>query len=257
VISGTREWSVASVNFCTGCEHNCRYCYARANALRFKRIATAAEWKRMKLRPAEVSRRRRPQGGTVMVPTTHDIVPRFLDESLEVIGKLLDTGDKVLIVSKPHIDCVRRICQEFRQARERIMFRFSIGAWSDEILAYWEPAAPTLSERQASLHLAYGKGFVTSVSMEPLLQPERVELLVERLSPFVSDSLWIGKLNQIDRRTVPSTRRGEIDRVKAGQTDKAVRRVYERLKDHPLVKWKESYKKVLGLRLAETAGLDR
>ena len=39
-ISGTKEWSVSSVNCITGCEHNCRYCYARANALRFKRIAS-------------------------------------------------------------------------------------------------------------------------------------------------------------------------------------------------------------------------
>jgi len=40
------------------------------------------------------------------------------------------------------------------------------------------------------------------------------------------------------------------------QTDEAVRSIYESLKDHPLVKWKESYKTVLGLELPARAGMD-
>lgn len=46
------------------------------------------------------------------------------------------------------------------------------------------------------------------------------------------------------------------DRIKRGQTLEAVRRVYEQLKNHPLVKWKESYKEALGLELVTQAGLD-
>ena len=44
IISGTREWAVENVNIILGCPHKCRYCYARANALRFGKIKRAAEW---------------------------------------------------------------------------------------------------------------------------------------------------------------------------------------------------------------------
>jgi len=53
-ISGTKEWSVESVNCVTGCSHNCRYCYARAMALRFHRIKRPEDWATMQVRWAEV-----------------------------------------------------------------------------------------------------------------------------------------------------------------------------------------------------------
>jgi hypothetical protein len=48
----------------------------------------------------------------------------------------------------------------------------------------------------------------------------------------------------------------EIDRLEQWQTDEKVFEVYEALKHDPLVRWKESYKTVLGLELSSTAGLD-
>lgn len=36
--TGTREWAVATVNILDGCPHGCRYCYARAMAMRFHRL---------------------------------------------------------------------------------------------------------------------------------------------------------------------------------------------------------------------------
>ena len=50
-ISGTKEWSIASVNCVTGCENDCRYCYARHDALtRYGgRIKSAAEWSDVKI----------------------------------------------------------------------------------------------------------------------------------------------------------------------------------------------------------------
>ena len=56
-ISGTREWSVASVNCVTGCENDCRYCYARHEALtRYGgRIKSASEWPEAKVRDHDVA----------------------------------------------------------------------------------------------------------------------------------------------------------------------------------------------------------
>jgi DNA repair photolyase len=41
--TGTQEWAASNVNIQDGCEHDCRYCYAKTMAIRFKR-ATAKSW---------------------------------------------------------------------------------------------------------------------------------------------------------------------------------------------------------------------
>jgi hypothetical protein len=48
-----------------------------------------------------------------------------------------------------------------------------------------------------------------------------------------------------------------VELIEAGQTDEWVKAIYAALKDEPLVRWKESFKQVLGLPLAEEAGEDR
>ena len=252
-ISGTKEWSVESVNCVTGCSHNCRYCYARA---RRHWIERPEDWAAMRVREHDVRKPRRKAGGTVMFPTTHDITPEVLEPCLKVIFKILSAGNKILIVSKPHLECIRAIDRDFQAFRDQILFRFTIGAIDDGILSYWEPGAPTWSERLASLRFASQRGWQTSVSAEPLLDASNVGKLVAAVRPFVSDTIWIGKMNQVRARAVPGTSEEAIRRIEAGQTDDAVRGVYAALKDDPLIRWKESYKTVLGLELATEAGLD-
>ena len=42
--------------------------------------------------------------------------------------------------------------------------------------------------------------------------------------------------------------------LEAGQTDACIREVYSALKDEPKIRWKESYKSILGLKLQTEAG---
>lgn len=258
-ISGTKEWSVASVNIILGCPHRCRYCYARARAVQYGQCPTHEAWGTTyhRVRTAEVTKRRSKIDGRVMFPTTHDITPDHLEPCLEVLRRLLAVGNDVLIVSKPHWSCIRTICDRVRMFRDQILFRFTIGAKDDTILGYWEPGAPNFRERLASLKHAYDQGFATSVSCEPLLDAEHVGELVTTLEPYVTDSIWIGKMNEARSRVVPDTDPRELARIEAGQTDEEVWAVYELLKGNPKVRWKESYKAVLGLELAQEAGLDR
>ncbi len=257
-VSGTKEWAVANVNCVLGCSHQCRYCYARATAKRYGRIQDDGEWGTTynRARPSEVNKRRKQENGTVMFPTTHDITPEFLGECLSVISNILASGNRLLIVSKPHIDCITKICDRFDSHRENILFRFSIGATSDELLSYWEPGAPTFSERVSCLRHAYDSGFETSVSAEPLIDSPRVSELCDSVLPYITDSLWIGKMNQIRSRVAPGTSESSIARIEQGQTDNAVREVFSQVGHHTKIKWKESYKSVLGMELHSIAGLD-
>ncbi|MGD0516409.1 MAG: radical SAM protein [Thermoguttaceae bacterium] len=257
-ISGTKEWSVTSVNIILGCAHRCRYCYARADALRRRQIPDGQVWGEtyFTLREKEVHKQRKLVNGTVMFPSTHDIFPEHLDSVLMVIGNILRAGNRILIVSKPHLECIQAICREFEEYREKILFRFTIGAMDNAILQYWEPGAPGFEERLSCLQHAFTNGFQTSVSCEPLLDGYNTRALFDALAPYVTDTIWIGKMNGIEYRVEPGTDQRAIQRVREGQTDENVRGVYAALKDEPKVRWKESYKGVLGLHQAEEAGLD-
>jgi DNA repair photolyase len=257
-ISGTREWAKSEINCVDGCEHGCRYCYARAMALRFHRIETEADWTTMTVRQEVVDRNRTKRKGRVMFPTSHDITPAVLTPCLTLLDKLLQAGNDLLIVSKPHLSCITEICDRFSDFRSQILFRFTIGAMDDRILSFWEPGAPPFAERFDALKCAFKAGYATSVSVEPMLDSPHVVAMFHKLAPFVTDCIWIGKMNKIKARVdVDSPEmEAEIERIEAGQTDECIEAIYRTLKDDPKVKWKESVKSVVGLPLATEAGTD-
>ena len=180
-------------NCLTGCPHGCLYCYGRSMAHRFGRPFTTVPVVRIK----EVECGRRLCSGRIMFPTTHDITPDTLEPCLTVLGKLLVAGNDVLVVSKPHLECIKRICQDFAEFRNQFTFKFTIGADDDSILGFWEPHAPKFGERFDCLKYAFRNGFQTSVSMEPMLNTPHAVDLFHRFAPFVTDTIWLGKMNRI------------------------------------------------------------
>jgi len=268
IISGTKEWAKENVNCVTGCSNNCRYCYARAMGVRFHRV-TLDSWPDEQIREHDVKKQYRkvqgtPEGGMdIMFPTTHDVTPGTLGACLEVLGNILAPGNSALITSKPCPDCIRAVCDKYvahnLAGTNQIMFRFTIGAMAESILWYWDRNAPSFQDRLAALEYAFRAGFRTSVSIEPMLDSDHVVKLFHTLKPFVTTSIWIGKMNKIRQRVQIITPEDEqmVQKIEAGQTDDRVRAIYATLKDKPLVRWKESFKQVLGLPLAEAAGEDR
>jgi DNA repair photolyase len=255
-VSGTHEWAVRSVNCCSGCSHDCRYCYARDMAVRFGQL-TRDQWKEERIRWKDVYRNYPFFGDRVMFPSSHDITPSNFDPCFRVLKSLLAAGNKVLVVSKPHLDCVQEICRGVRDFRGQILFRFTIGARNDEVLRLWEPNAPPYQERKAALRYAFETGYETSVSIEPMLDSENIDALVEDLSPLVSDSTWIGLMNYTGRIAIDSEEvRREVEKIRAGQTNDKIMAIYERHRDNTMIKWKASIKKIVGIPLAEEPGMD-
>jgi hypothetical protein len=204
-----------------------------------------------------------------MFPSSHDITPNNLNACMTVLEKLLAAGNDVLIVSKPHLDCIKAICDAFERYsdifdvfdgcyRYRMVFRFTIGAVDNRILRFWEPNAPSYEKRKAALKYAFDAGFQTSVSAEPLLDAENIDLLVSELLPYITDSLWIGEMNHIGRfsKYADTQIRDEVNRIIAGQTPSALQGIYDRYKDNPIIKWKNGIKKIVGLPMATVPGLD-
>jgi DNA repair photolyase len=255
-ITGTYEWASVSVNCSIGCRNDCKYCYAKRLAVMQKRISSYSEWRNKNEICRDLKKENKKHKGTVMFPTVHDIHPGNIKVCLDTIGNLLNAENKVLIVSKPWMSCIQDICDSFEYYKHKILFRFTIGCLDNKILQLWEPGAPKFEERIACLAYASAKGFQTSVSMEPMLNSVTVIHDAKVMFPFVTDGLWIGKMNKI-RDRVTRIPENEIARIEAGQTDTEIHRIYAALKYEPKIRWKESFKEILGLNLSQEAGLDK
>lgn len=252
--TGTREWAKHNVNCISGCAHNCRYCYAREMAVRFKR-KTVETWPDEVVNQKAVDKTYWHREGVTMFPTTHDITPENLPTCELVIKSLLRTNNRLLIVSKPHPHVISRLVFELERWKTLIEFRFTIGSRFDNILSYWEPNAPSYEQRRDSLKIAEAAGYRTSVSIEPMLDVGDIEGLVRDLDPFVTDTIWIGKMNKIRSRVVVEIDfdRRVIEALEECQADPCIRHTHRQLKDNPKIRWKESIKKVVGLELATEA----
>lgn len=262
---GVGEWAKRSVNIQHGCLHDCRYCYAKAMAIRFHRT-TPEGWKNSRLRAKGVKAKWRQNvaptlsGHDIMFPTSHDIHPGNLPECTKVLGKMLEAGNRVLVVSKPWLVCVKGLCRDLRDYRSQMTFRFTIGSADDKVLGYWEPGASKFQERLASLKHAHGEGFTTSVSCEPMLDMN-VATVVAAVRPWVTDSIWLGRANRLIG-TLGFNCPGDAEAVKAarmllaGQDDDYLRSLYRRFKDDPLIRFKDSIKKVVGVARPTERGLD-
>ena len=248
--TGTLEWAEINKNIFHGCQHCCTYCYAKAMAKRFNRIKDDAGWEDMHLNEKALNEKPRLLKGRILFPSTHDIIPEHIDIIINYLRGWLEVGNEILIVSKPHQECIQRIVDELDKYKNQITFRFTIGSVNDDVLKFWEPNAPSFEERLGCLQVAYTAGFNTSVSCEPYLD-EDINLLVQRVLPYVTDTVWLGLMNKIKQRVnmVGWTKKDKrfLDRVVSAQTNDFVEALYNHWKDDKQIRWKDSIKTIMDL----------
>lgn len=245
LLFGTKEWAQTNFNFMNGCSNDCTYCYAKDMAIRFKR-KTPDTWKNEA--PVDMrGRSYRKRDGVVMIPSSHDITPGNVSIAVVVFSKLLSSGNELLVVTKPHYACIKRIVDSFLENKSQIRFRFTIGSADDSVLKLWEPGAPCFQERLESLRYAFANGYSTSISCEPLLD-DHFDVLFSAAYPFVTDAIWVGKMHMAKKRVRDNTcgmfPAAKIQELVDGQSDDKILAMYERYKDDPKIMWKESIKKV-------------
>ncbi len=258
-VFGTKEWATCNLNFINGCKHDCRYCYSKEMAIRFNR-KTASNWKDEEIRIHELDKKRSYKTGRIMFPSSHDIHPDNLKYTLRFLENILQPGNNVLIVTKPHLSCIKAICKQLEEYKKQILFRFTIGSSNSKILKFWEPYAPSYKERIKSLKHAYKNGFQTSISCEPMLDGS-VEKIIGDVLPYVTDCIWIGKANFLLRRLKMNGENDEITLKKAHellslQSDEKIYEIYNKLKRVKKIKWKESIKSVVGINIPSEIGMD-
>jgi len=240
VTSGTKEWADYNVNCIKGCSNDCKYCYAKMMAKRFGRCKEDA-WKDMIINKSAVEKEYRKYNGRVMFPSTHDITD---DEDVKracftVIRKLLESGNEVLITTKPRLSITKQIIELFNLYIEQLQFRFTITSVDNDLLSFWEPNAPSFEERSASLKFAYERGFKTSVSIEPFLD-YKPQVLIYKLAPFITESIWLGPMNYIARNGVSINDREQYEEIRMKYKYEHLLKIYEELQHFPLIRFKDS-----------------
>lgn len=258
-VFGTYEWAVENANFISGCIHNCKYCYSKEMAIRFKR-KTPLNWEIEDVNMKQLTLKRKKVNGLVMFPSSHDITPGNLSHSIIFLQNLLASDNNLLIVTKPHLVVIEKICETFPKYKKNILFRFTIGSKNTDILKFWEPGAPTFEERKESLIYAYRSGFSTSISCEPILDDSTEELVLD-LIPYVTDSIWIGKPNFLFRRLKMNGITDDesikmANELMMQQSDNNMKTLYNNLSGNKKIKWKESIKKIVQLEISTVKGLD-
>lgn len=257
-VQGTREWAVATVDCCIGCPHGCRYCYARYKQVDQQQLLTEEAWQHPVILDSAVEAVYPQYEGQVMFPANHDIVDDNVEACIKVLRSLLEAGNRVLVVSKAHLTCIKSLAENLDSYKEQLLFRLTITARKPEILSFWEPHAPAYRERLQCLVYLFQHGFSTSVSVEPMLDRADVAAMVKELLPFVTHSIWIGKMNKIEERVSLA---GEDEKkyllaIEAGQGVENIQSLYDELKEIPEIRWKESIKDIVGLKRAGQYGLD-
>jgi hypothetical protein len=48
-----------------------------------------------------------------------------------------------------------------------------------------------------------------------------------------------------------------ITTIRQGQTDDIIKAIYQRHKDNPLIRWKKEIKKIVGIAIPKSNGLDK
>ena len=245
ILFGTKEWAPFNFNFMNGCSNDCVYCYAKDMAIRFKR-KTPETWKieeSVDMSGKSYSRK----SGDIMVPSSHDITPGNIETAVSVIKRLVENGNRLLVVTKPNYGCIKRIVDTFCERRQQLKFRFTIGSADSKVLKLWEPGAPDFDERLKSLRYAFDNSYSTSISCEPLLD-EHFDALYEKVAPYVTESIWVGKMNSAVKRVRDNTAgkfpMEKVQELIASQSDEKIVALFLKYRDNPLVEWKESIKKV-------------
>lgn len=247
---GAGEWAGYRCNIGEGCSHGCLYCYAENMAVvRFGRVESAEAWRNEVIRNM-TSKKCKRYDEPIMFPTSHDVSPTYLPAYRCHLYNILSAGNKVVLVSKPHRECIEAICSEFSSFRDTIIFRFTIGGLNEEVMRHWEPGAPALAERLECLKYAFEQGYKTSVSAEPMLCGRtEAEKLYYTVEPYVTEDIWFGKMKYIGgmKNNPDPEIADQAVSVQENQTNDEILELVYKLKGLPKVAWKDSIKNIIGI----------
>jgi DNA repair photolyase len=201
-----REYAALACNVYNGCDHRCRYCYA-------KRLGSHANPKtRVGLLDGLIEEIGAPntlRGKMVHLCFTCDPYQTFdvrIGDTRRVIYMIHAAGGGVAILTKGGSRALRDIDLMTNKDAHAATLTFL----DDEKSKEWEPGAALPSDRIQTLRIFNNAGIKTWVSLEPVLEPETSIEIIKMVHGFV-DIFKIGKLNHSELADTIDWRKFGID----------------------------------------------
>ncbi|MBD3414442.1 MAG: radical SAM protein [Candidatus Aminicenantes bacterium] len=184
------------VNPFTGCQHNCRYCYARLFMPRYSGHQEPwGEFVDVKINAAQLLRRQlqRAKKGTVWVSSVCDPY-----QPLEAEYKLTRGCLKELLAVQFPVNIQTKSALVLRDLDLIAQFNsievgFSIATGDEKVAQLFEPQASPIKERIAALETIHAQNIRTFAFIGPLL-PGNPETLIDNLAGKV-DYVYIDRMN--------------------------------------------------------------
>lgn len=250
---GTKEWASSNVNpIRDGCEGDCLYCYARGRRCVVGKEIPFADWgKGGVVNERVVNKNYGKRSGRIMLPTSSDITPRWMEVIFSVVEKILKAGNTVLLTSKPRYEVIETFCSRFARYKSQVEFRFTVTGLDEEVIKFWERSAPPVSERMDAAKFAFDHDWQTSFSVEPFLDPDPGPL-VRQLLPVTTETIWVGLANfnlVFPDHIYAYDPRGKYyyPKLREQHQRDPMKKIYADLKDVPKIRWKDSVGNLLGI----------
>ncbi|MFW9990905.1 MAG: hypothetical protein ACFFD4_02475 [Candidatus Odinarchaeota archaeon] len=171
-----------TLNWQTGCGGGCEFCFARLTGDE-KGWCKWENWTSPVIRMKDVTKGYRRRSGRIMMPSSHNIDQTNVMVAVQVLRKLLDTGNKdILVVMKSHPDVITTLCKELEGIIPEIELRHSIPTLDEKLRKVLMPGCPTVDQMLLSVETAKQYKARQSVNVGPYVcaKPwEVVEKVVE------------------------------------------------------------------------------
>ena len=181
------------------CKHKCTYCYMNNINDRFKhetRLIDMEDLFPLDIKAVNKKWKRTEKSSVYFFPSSHDIFYENIQEYISTAKKIMDSGNDIMFVTKPHFETIKKISEGLKNYKDHIAYYMTITSDDNNLLRVFEPNAAPFEERLECLKYLYENGCRTSVMCEPYLS--NPVTIVDKCLPYIKDAFIIGEMNYND-----------------------------------------------------------
>jgi DNA repair photolyase len=160
---------IPTINLTAGCAHGCVYCYTQGYSSHPGNGRVVIYGNTLEKLKGELSRKRRRPGAVYFSPASDlfQPVPGVLDLAYDVLAHLLDRNIGVVFLTKGHIP--DRHMDLLRANAKHVRAQIGLTSLEPDVLATFEPGAPSPAARLAQIKALTDGGIKTQVRLDPIL----------------------------------------------------------------------------------------
>lgn len=201
-----REYSPLAMNYITGCDHGCKFCYVPRMMKRFRSdyIHSDVYIKEVTVLRKEIlasARKHRNSPDQVFLSFLTDPYSHFNNDTKltrEVLLILLEHKIPVSILSKGGLNVLQDM-DVFKRFGPNIQVGASLTFSKNEDQLNWQTNSSRPEEQWEALQILHANGIKTWASIEPVIIPEQSLELMDITHEYV-DAFKIGKLNHLPKQ---------------------------------------------------------